>query len=66
MAVEESEVEARIGTVDADALALAEAAIDGDAGNLRHRLRYVGVRKLTQVLGAHRFDDGTGLALGIQ
>ena len=66
VAVEERQVEAGIGAVDADALALAEAAIDRYAGDLRHRLGYVRVRELADVLSAHRFDDGVGRALGLQ
>jgi hypothetical protein len=65
LAVEQGAIERRVGTTNADALALAELTIDVDAGHVRQGFRRVLVREFTHVLGGDGIHDGAGLALDL-
>ena len=66
LAIDQHAVQRRIGTVDADLLALAELAIHRDARQMRQRLGGVGVGELADVFGADRIDHGVGIALDVE
>ncbi|MNV18248.1 hypothetical protein D3C71_1090690 [compost metagenome] len=66
VAVQEGQVEAGIGAVDADPLTLAEATVQRDAGQLGQRLGDVGAGELADVLGGDRLGNGDVVALGVQ
>ena len=66
VAVQKGEIEAGVGAVDADALALAKATVQGDAGNLRQRFGHVGAGELADVLGGDRFGNAGVVTLGVQ
>ncbi len=66
MAVEETQVERRIGAVDAHALRGAECAIDGHARHLRQCFGDVGGGEFADVFGGDRFDDRIRIALFLE
>jgi len=63
MAVEQHAVERGVGAEDRDLLALAEATVDADAGDVRQRFGDVAVGELANILSGDDVDDGVGVAL---
>ncbi len=61
--IEQHAVERRVGAVDRDLLALAEATIDADAGNVREGFGDVAVGELADRLSTDDVDDRVGLTL---
>ncbi len=66
LAVEQNAVERGIGAVDADLLAFAELPVHGDAGQMRERLRGVGVGEFADVHRADRVDHRVRVALDVE
>jgi hypothetical protein len=58
--------EAVVGAADVDALALAEFAVERDAGHALQRLGEILVREFRHVLGGDRVDDGDFLAFRLE
>lgn len=66
MPVQERQIEAGVGAVDTHALALPEAPVQGDAGNLRERFGHVGAWEFADVFGGDRLGYAGVVAFGIE